>query len=538
MSNYDKKYEVETNNDWAKNIKEEHLFIDNAISGRRGYFCIGCDKEMEAVIRKKNRNHRSYFRHVPVDVATDDKPCTFSNRQYRETLATDILQRLKSIKVPNVYKFPPKGVEGTPMLLEKAKYITAHSVKSQITFYEDINGEIKFGKNPEIEERFLLIRPDVVFFDAKGQPILLIELVITHKVDEEKKVKLRRLGLDTVSVIVPKSSAQEIEDNFKTTKRIKWEYNGNEANTEYVQPSKGTGEGILEFDEEQRRIFQESYTCRKSRLNNTIRSIKKCIQSESYRRIEQHFESEISRIEGASRTRRERLDEMEGRIDSEVHASFRTQFDNVRREIESVIKEQEEFEKKSRDLEERYIRKRSQLEEKAARESRFRAKHVDIGEATERVKSEFTIKEEGLDLEERRIEEETNGISANIQRLENERDSFPERYAKVEDDFKQQFEKIREDILSKHSDIKSKLEKFGDLAKQKETAIESEFEELRKQSAQRVKQRDVRGGDELSKRINIVLAAWRLANNYNDALEANQRNRTYLELARKRAWEK
>lgn len=42
----EKKYDIEANNDWAKNVKGEHLFIDNAESGRNGYYCIGCDKQM------------------------------------------------------------------------------------------------------------------------------------------------------------------------------------------------------------------------------------------------------------------------------------------------------------------------------------------------------------------------------------------------------------------------------------------------------------------------------------------------------------
>lgn len=306
MALEEKIYDIEANNDWAKNVKGEHLYIDNAPSGRQGYFCIGCDKQMDAVIRKKNPKYRSYFRHVPVDVSKNETPCTFSNREYREILATDILQRLKTIKVPSVYKYPPKREEGNPVLLEKAKFITAHKVKSQLTFYEDNEGAIKFGKNPDVEDRCLLIRPDVIFFDANDNPILFIELVVTHKVSEEKKIKLRRLGIDTVSVIVPKSSEQEIEDNFKTTKKIKWEYNGNEANTKYVPVSSGTSERVLEFDAEQRRIFEESNSCRKARLNNTLRSIKKCLQSESYRRTEYHFESEISRIETATKAERER----------------------------------------------------------------------------------------------------------------------------------------------------------------------------------------------------------------------------------------
>ena len=71
--------------------------------------------------------------------------------------------------------------------------------------------EVDFEKE---KEKFLLIQPDVAFFDKDETPILLIEIVATHKVDPEKIVKIKRLGIDTVQVKVPKDSPQEIENCF------------------------------------------------------------------------------------------------------------------------------------------------------------------------------------------------------------------------------------------------------------------------------------------------------------------------------------
>ncbi|MFC7443616.1 hypothetical protein [Mesoflavibacter profundi] len=432
MSLEEKKYDVEANNDWAKNVKGEHLFIDNAQRGRKGYFCIGCDKQMEAVIRKKNPNHRSYFRHVPVDIEKDDTPCTFSNRQYRETLATDILQRVKAIKVPNVYKYPPRGEDGAPMLLEKAKFVTAKKVKSQLTFYEDCKGAIKYGKNPEVEDRYLLIRPDVTFFDANNKPILLIELVITHKVKEEKKIKLRRLGVDTVSIIVPKSSAQEIEDNFKTTKRVKWEYNGIEASTKYIRVSSGTSEGILEFDEDQRRIFEESLTCRKARLNNTLRTIKKSLQSEPYRRAEHDFESELSRIESATKAEREGLEQMEERFEREIYAEFRGKFDEIKERREIVSTERSNFERKSRNLETRYLNKRREIEREEEELSRCIRESSDI-------------------------EEKSKSIRNSIDRVRRKIKDLPKTFKKLEIESKRKFDTDRRELENEERELVSSV---------------------------------------------------------------------------------
>lgn len=527
----EKKYDVEANNDWAKNVKGEHLFIDNAQSGRKGYFCIGCDKQMEAVIRKKNPNYRSYFRHVPVDIEKDDTPCTFSNRQYRETLATDILQRIKAIKVPNVYKYPPRGEDGVPMLLEKAKFVTAKKVKSQLTFYEDCNGAIKYGKNPEVEDRYLLIRPDVTFFDANNKPILLIELVITHKVKEEKKIKLRRLGIDTVSIIVPKSSAQEIEDNFKTTKRVKWEYNGIEASTKYIRVSSGTSEGILEFDEDQRRIFEESLTCRKARLNNTLRTIKKCLQSEPYRRAEHDFESEISRIESATKAEREGLEQMEERFEREIYARFEAKFNDFEREREDIQKRRANLKEQSKDLETRYFNKRREFDQEEADISRSIREHSDIGEASERIRAEFRIRK--IDNES-----ESESIRNAIDRIRREIKGLPEAFKQLEIEAKGKFDNDRGKLEKEERDIKSEIDNFGEYTKEEERNLELEFEEFRKRTIESINKRDCQGDSELSKRIESILKAGRISRDYRERQDTYERYKTYLTLARSRAWEK
>lgn len=512
----EKKYDVEANNDWAKNVKGEHLFIDSAKSGRKGYFCIGCDKQMEAV-KKKNINHRSYFRHVPVDIAKDEKPCTFSNRKYRETLATDILQRLKSIKVPNIYKYPPKGEDGAPMLLEKSKFVTAKKVKSQLTFYEDSNGEIRYGKNPDIEDRYLLIRPDVTFFDANDKPILLIELVITHKVKEEKKIKLRRLGIDTISIIVPKSSEQEIEDNFKTTKRVKWEYNGIEANTEYIRVSSGTSEGILEFDEDQRRIFEESLTCRKARLNNTLRTIKRCLQSEPYRRAEHDFESEISRIEKATESVKQELRELEERYNQEVFSEFAGEYEALELQEKEFESEQERFQEDFKGLEERYITKISDIRDEQDAINNLTEEELEDNKTEEQINREF-------EQEGRQLQREYTKRRAELRR------NIEEHTTKLENT-----EKRREEIPEEFSELEAQERKEFAEAQERFDVEERNLEE----TVRRELDRDIRRNpDRFSKGVGNILEAQRVGHAFQDAKRQEAIYKRARELFNKGTWEK
>ena len=97
-----------------------------------------------------------------------------------------------------------------PMLLQEKETIIAHKVEKEVTFYEDENGKIHQGTNTNVDERFLWIRPDAVFFDEFDKPILFIEFVITHKPDTEKLNKLQRLGINTIQIIIPKLSEEEL----------------------------------------------------------------------------------------------------------------------------------------------------------------------------------------------------------------------------------------------------------------------------------------------------------------------------------------
>ncbi|GGZ88246.1 hypothetical protein [Algibacter mikhailovii] len=402
-----KRYEAEANNDWAQDKAKNHLYIDDAISGRKGYYCIGCDKEMEAVIKKKNPNHRSYFRHVPVVKSNGEAPCTFSNQEYRETLAKDILQRIKEIKVPSVIKYPLNESDGPPKLLKRAEYINATKVSSNVIFYEDVDGSIKYGNYQKLDCNEPLLKPDVTFFNEIGFPVLLIEFVTKHKLDKEKNIILRKLQFDTVSIIIPKVSPQGIEDNFSSTKRIKWQYNGLEAKTTYRHIPSGSYRGVSEVDELQRRIYRESYNCRKARINNVIRRIGKCVQSEQFGKSEEYLNSEVTGLEELIKIERKGLESMEGRFREEVFGKFAEQ----EKEIESG---ERKLQQTKTDLEGRYFAKKREIDD--ASES-HKPEGINI---SRNQRAEIKKFEEGL----RRNKHDILELNFEIERLEREIESF------------------------------------------------------------------------------------------------------------------
>lgn len=443
-----------TQNVYAYNSKFEEIHISQAESGRKGYLCLGCQREMQAVVNTKP-NRISYFRHDH-NASKGYPQCSYSDETYRHKLAKVILLKTKRVKVPALYKYPPNGIVGNANLLSESKYICAHSVEPELYFYEDESGIVHWDKNQFVtKNQNLLFKPDVVFFDEHKKPILLIEVIATHKLTEQKILGLKRLGIDTIQITIPKDSPQAIENIFETTSRTKWIYNYEQEITEYFPVPDSSTHGIFSIDEIQREFFEESFKCRTTQINNLIRTVRKCLESQQYRAIADAVESELSRVKINTEEQREsleqlrdrnrrRIDELREGIRDRITAKYRDRRDRIegeRKSIEEAEKafnkyyieennrydaeqssdrtriensifeefrsETEAVEREENELEERYNRKRTELEnsEGVTRQEieRIRELHSsveqDIGREQEIIK--------GYEEEKGRIERET-----------------------------------------------------------------------------------------------------------------------------------
>jgi len=505
----------EPDNDWANDVKDNPIHISQAESGLKGYYCMGCTKPMQAV-KMKNPKHQSYFRHHIKDLDTNKIECVHASKEYREKLAYNYFMRVKQIKVPAVYKFPPQGEQGNAMLLDDATTIIAYRVAKELTFYENEEGEIKWGKNPEIEERYLLIRPDAVFFDENDKPILFLEFVVTHKPDVEKLIKLKRLGINTVQIIVPKLPEFELEKSISSVSKVKWTYSEIESNTDYIRSTNGHPAGVPHIDEEQRKLFEESFKCRSAQIGNLIRSIKRCLGSQSYHRAEHLFEREISRIENATREHRARLDEIQARIKSEVNAELGDR-------ILAIGQQREKFQSNKADLETRYLTKREKLtreQENLDREVQFR---YGIRESESSIRDRFRTAEErlGNDFERelstigRAIKREIsafNNYKRSEERIRNdiEKDAAFERdFGKAKrgivKEFKKQEDRERQEFDRTAEILQAEIDSLNDTAENDDESLRRRSEREKELIAKRISERDVLGGDELSERIANVL---------------------------------
>lgn len=542
-SKNDDKHYKENNTEYAKNIEEKELHIsqiEKENSGRKGYYCIGCNREMEAVLPKR---YKSYFRHSAKDVKHKGK-CSFSNESYRHKIAKDILQRIKRIKVPSLYKFPPKSSDQQPNFIRESHYIEAHTVKIERNFFEDEHGNIRWERNLNVEERNLEFRPDVSFFDKEEKPILLIEIVAKHKLPEDKKVKIRRLGIDTIQVNIPKDSVEEIEKCFHYTSRTKWIYNNEEANTNYIPIPNGDSEIVPPIDEQQRKFLEESYSCRSSQIGNLIRSINRCLESELYISSELELRNKLQRVEENTERARIRLEAIQNKLREEVDRKFRN-------EKERLNREEKEFQTDYSELEGRYLRKKredTEVEDELCgeierserniqwnRESSTRERN-HFEEEQRRVESEIRrVKEEAETVakqendideaileekreilryigyekrdfrrEEERITEEESGLSEEFRRrrastleeikeqeklIEKSERDFPNEDGRAREQEIREIEQSTKQIDSRREKIRRKRKKIPNTKQGVEREVEQRFEELRERTSQSVKER-------------------------------------------------
>lgn len=521
----------EYENDWATKVDESMIHISLAKSGKKGYFCLGCGEEMQAV--KPRKDIQPYFRHDATNINRDKAKCVLASRTYREKIAKDFFFRSKEIGIPKIYKYPSIGVNGSAVLLKKAFTFKAHSVKSELTFYETDDGVIKWGSDPLIEDRYNLIRPDLIFFDEKGKPQFLLEIVVTHKVHDIKKEKLRRLGINCLQVIIPKKETIEIENYLQKPSNFKWIYNELEANTEYLSISNGDSEEISSIDEQQRKLLEESYNCRKSQISQLIRSITRCLRAESYRGVEKYFRSEISRIEKATETLKRQYKQQENILEQQAKIPAAQEFgDRIRANRKNKGEEQETFEKteaRHRSLEAKYFKKYRELERE---EGEVEQKQINFGAAIEQerdyINEHLTEREVRDDIErqERELDEEFRLLEAEETR------AIGELQQKILQPRTRAITRFRESIKSRERKIQRYNERgarlldeekrMGKEKKEYTDTAGSRVERSRKQILERINQRDVSRNDELSERIRAVLEIRRICGDFEDRRKLEQ----------------
>lgn len=530
--------------DWAfSEEKGKNIHISEAKSGLQGYRCIGCNTPMIANIQKKFPDRQSYFRHYATNIEKEKPECVRVNKEYREKLAKAIFNRLKYVNIPAIYKLPLKKdrKELAPMLIEEKKMVQAEFTMAGLTFYEDEEGFVQWSNSKEIKESHLLIKPDVTFFNINKEPILFIEFITNPKITPEKYQKLTRLGINTLSITIPAKSEAAIEQYLTISKNYKWVYHEKEANTEYIPVPRTYSEDIFSVTENETIVYEETFRCRQHQINELIRSINKCLQSEYYRRIEYDLHKKIQQVEEDSIREKQELGALEELYRKEA--------------LERNSKEEAEEGRKYNDLEERYLRKRKDLKRAIKTNRKSSRKRDNLEESIKRerrkIKSITCITEKLRKtrfIEEARMEEDIWGeFKSETEDVERKINSLQEELRTLQSDIRAQVDRERRSVCR---DIEQLREEERNIEKTiwEEFREQVEFEESeirRIEQEEETYEIDIRrefdyriqtSYSKLPERIGKLFEIRRLSDDYVKAKSRGESYRAARELFNKGTW--
>ncbi len=530
--------------DWAYSKKhKKNIHISEAESGLKGYRCLGCHSKMVANIQRKNPNWLSYFSHHASDVNKENIECVRASKTYREKIARSILNELKYINIPAIYKSPPLGSDENlfPMKIESRRKIEAAYTKAELSFYENEDGEIKWGKNPTITARDLLIRPDVTFFNKDNKPILFIEFIVYSKIKPDKFLKLSRLGIDTLQINIPRKSEADIEKALKSSRTYKWVYNEKEANTEYIPVFRKNTEDLSQINDNERIFFEEDFKCRQAEINWLIRSIKRNLQSEQHRTVELRLNQQIQKVKRNTESANQRLGDLEESNRKEALArnsghetEEKTRYSNLERRYLTKRKELKRDLKSSR----RFNSEKGKIEEAIKRGNRSisnlgkikenirRGRFIDHSKLEEKTWEEFKaeIEFEGSEIE--RIERDTEQLQREIRTLESDIPTkFDNEGRSVDRDIQQLREEERVIEETIQEEFREEIERIEREKKSIETDVRRSFNRAVNYTS-----------SELPKRIKNLLAIGRITSNYEYFERKEKSYRKARELFRKGTW--
>lgn len=266
--------------------------------------------------------------------------------------------------------------------------------------------------------------------------------------------------------------------------------------------------------------------------------------------IERFLRSEISRVERATEEESAGLEDMERRIDKEIRAGFNERRGKFEEEEEILRRKEESLTYQSSDLENRYYKKRRELERSEEQLYRHGRDEYELRKKLQEVEGvRRELEQENSELQQqfetfakdseeglrREFEREKGSIEDRISAIKERIGRLPEEFRQKEIGASTSFERNKAEFERKRDDIEEKIRDFGAFTDEEERALEREFMERRNQSAQRIRYRNTSGDTELSKRLGHLLEARRLSSSYDEEQAAYKRLKACIEFVRSRA---
>lgn len=502
----------------AKNQSGQVIFIQEATSGRGGYYCQGCHQELVA---RKGSIIIHHFAHLARDVE-QKQHCTFADEDYRLSIAQSTLQRIKQIRVPRTLLINPE-VPTQAIQLQPPRNIHAHRVEVKFPLCLNGQGQIETDRliaEELISEGVSFVRPNISFFNNKDQPVLAIELLTDGKqkgISAERKALYTLLGIDAIQVILPKESAQAIEDTFFTTKNTFWLYNDEYAHTTY--PSTSTAEfieGVSDVDRLQIQLLEEDAKCRANRLRNLIRSIRKYLDSNSAQQVAVAIQQSIGDLERQTERVDQQLRERTEQLKEQVRTEFASQVGRLRDEEASLDQQEETFRVEEERVESAYHQETERID-------------GDIRDICERHNPAVDTLNQGIRDTQRALD----NLSSERIKLDQQIPEFASRSYRLresiaetkytEGQLKQRIETTKErikryradDITKLETDIQQLERELAATNEAEESQIQREIDSLKQRAQAAISQRDSPGLPQECRELKDFFSGWASLSDYN-----------------------
>lgn len=163
-----------------------------------GCLCPACE---EVLIAKKGNKVIHHFAHKST------VECEYGYQTSLHLAAKEIISRAHQINVPALYlTFPGTGRK---MLIEEEKRLDVFNVV--------------------LEKKIDNIIPDILLETNIGK--VMVEVFVTHEIDDEKKKKIKKVGIPTIEINLSESEGCMLDENLKQVLLFQnenktWVYNG------------------------------------------------------------------------------------------------------------------------------------------------------------------------------------------------------------------------------------------------------------------------------------------------------------------------
>lgn len=260
---------------------------------------------------------------------TLDEHCHYQDETHAHRHAKAVVQQRQWVRVPPVVARRAEGYYGPVPILREARTVRAVHVYNERTVYENAACGLDFqreaGKFVSVPgEKRAIYRPDVIFTDADGKMLLLIEIHVTHEVDYKKLVALRRAQVDTIEITIPHFlSAREIEDLLASHASTEWLYNHERETTDPIgsdaacAPAPG---GI--YPEEAPADEPESLECQLHEIREAARSLRKFLGGAAMGALRERFTSADADLAAAESREDDAFAAALAEAEAEICASF------------------------------------------------------------------------------------------------------------------------------------------------------------------------------------------------------------------------